>query len=139
MANSNVPMFIQTIQGWPLQLNNGSGTTAATILTAGVNGSRLTALIATSTDTASRDVQLSLLRSATTYILGTINLPITAGDINSVPTVNLLGSSQLPGICFDSNGNPYMDFKAGDVLQAQMLVSITSGKLVNILGYGGDF
>lgn len=140
MANSNVPMFIQVIQGWPAQLANGSGQTPVAVLTAGSNaGSRLNSLIVTSTDTAARDLQFSIFRGSTTYILGTVNIPLSAGNINSVPSINILGSTQIPGIAYDSNGNPYMDFKAGDVLQAEALTTVTSGKTISIYGYGGDF
>lgn len=140
MANSNVPMFIQTVQGWLMQLNNGSGTTPSTILTAGANGSRLTGLLATMTDTSTHDLVLSLLRSGTTYILGVVNIPVSSGNTNATPTINLLGNAQIPGIAYDSNGNPYMDFKAGDVLQAGILTgSLTSAKVLSVIGYGGDF
>jgi hypothetical protein len=139
MANSNVAMYVQTVQGWPLAIANSDGQTLKTILTAGVNGSRLESLIVASTDTAARDLQFSILRSSVNYIIGTVNIPLSSGNINSAPTVNILGAGQLPGLAYDAKGNPYMDLKAGDVLQVEALTTVTSGKTISVYGSGGDF
>lgn len=139
MTNSNVPMFVQTIQTWPVQLTISNTTVAVTLITAGTNGSRINGLFATLSDTTTRDIILSIYNGTTTFQLAQINLPITSGYLNSAPTVNLLNGTQLPNVSVDSNGNPYMDLKAGEILQVAMGTTITTAKTCNVIGWGGDF
>lgn len=139
MANSNVPMFIQTIQGWLAQILPADTTALKTLITAGAQGSRLNSLILSSTDTTARDIQFWLTRSATNYLIGTVNIPVSAGNTNAAPSVNILGNLQIPGLAFDANGNPYVDLKAADVLSIACLTTVTAAKAVSAIGCGGDF
>lgn len=140
MANSNVAMYIQTIQNWSVQILPADTTSNKTIITAGAQGSRVESLIVSSTDTAGRDVQIGVTRSATNYIIGTVAIPINAGNTNAVPNVNLFANTgQIIGLALDSNGNPYLDLKASDVLYIAALTTVTTAKVISAIAYGGDF
>lgn len=139
MANSNVAMYIQTIKGWLQQILPADTTTLKTLVTAGVNGSRVNSIVVAMTDTTTRDVQIWLTRSAVNYLLGTVNIPLSAGNTNAAPSVNILGNAQIPGLAFDSNGNPYLDLFAADVLAFACTGTVTAAKSINIVAYGGDF
>src|SRR5580704_5292950 len=61
-TQNSVPTLIRQPQNGKVQINNAAGQTPQTVYTAGPNGSKISSLIATSSDTSSRDVQVSLTR-----------------------------------------------------------------------------
>lgn len=139
MAVTNTPIFPQTIINPILQLTNGTGTTVTAVFAGGTNGTKIESIIVTSTDTSARDLTFYLTVSATNYALTTITIPITAGTVNNVPSVNILGSVQMPGLARDSNGNPYIYIASGTTLSANAVTTITSAKVINIICQGGNF
>lgn len=139
MANSNVPMFVQTIRTGLQQILPADTTALKTLLTAGAQGSRVSSLTLASTDATTRDVQIWITNAATNYLLGTVNVPASAGNTNSAPSVNVLGSAQIPGLPLDSNANPYLDLKSGDVLAVASLTAVTAAKSINAVAVAGDF
>lgn len=139
MTVTATPIFPQSIKNEFGQLNNASGQTPVTVYTGGTNGSKIESLFVSSTDTTARDIQISIVISSVTYILGTVTIPINSGNINSAPTVNYFQSSQLPNLAKDSNGNPYLYLASGAVLQAEALTTVTSGKVISIMAFGGDY
>lgn len=139
MSGTATPIFPQTVRNWSAQINNAAGTASQTLLTGGTNGSKLESLIAVNTDSTAHDVQLWVTISSVSYLLGTISLPATAGNVDSVPSVDILRSSQIPGLAYDANGNRYLYVANGAVLSVAVLVAVASGKLVQLFGQGGDF
>jgi hypothetical protein len=138
MALSNLPFFPQSINTDKQTIANGDAQTVKTVSTAGTNGSKVSMLLATSTDTSARDVILYVTISATNYPIGQISLPITAGQLNSTPTVNLLNSSQLQ-LPLDANGNPYIYLASGASLTINAPVTITSAKTVTVVATREDY
>jgi len=141
MPVTNTPIFPQKPTNGKLQLlhANAAGT-FVTIYTGGANGSKITGLIAQSTDSAAHDLQIAIVRSGTTYILGTVNVPLGAGNTGSVPSVNLLNNVQLPGLPLDSDGNPFIFLlDANDTLAINPVVIVTNPTQVNITAIGSDF
>lgn len=139
MAVTATPIYPQNIINGLVQVVNADAQSLKTIYTAGPAGSKIELLIATSNDTSNRDIQLSIVNSTVTYILGTITIPLTAGTINNVVTANLLGNSQITGLPKDSNGNPYIYLASGSVLKASALTSVTAAKTISIISHGGDY
>jgi hypothetical protein len=113
-------------------------TTAQKVVdTAGASGSKYTSLIATSTDTAAHDVQISRTNGGTSYLLGTVAVPAGAGNSAGAPSVNLLAVLGLP---IDSDGNPYIQLIYGDTLTVSSLVTVTTAKAITINAPAiGDF
>jgi hypothetical protein len=139
MANSNVPMFIQTIKSWVTQILPADTTTLKTLVTGGSQGSKVEQLFVTSTDTSARDMALWWTISATNYLIGTISIPITAGFTNAIPTVNILRNAQIPAIEIDANGNPFIYVGSGAVLAVSTLTTVTTAKAIQFIAQGGDF
>lgn len=139
MANSNVPMFVQTISTGVAQILPADTTTLKTLITAGANGGRVSGLTVASSDTVTRDIQLWITRSAVNYLLGTVNIPLSAGNINSAPSINILGNAQIAGLPADANGNYYLDLKAGDVLAIAATTTVTAAKVIHAIANYGDF
>lgn len=138
MTVSNQPIFPQAINVGVASQNNSTAGTAQTLFTAGTNGSKLESIVVTSTDTSARDLTVGLVRSATTYTLGVISIPAGAGNTDTIPGVDIMRNSQIPGFAYDNNGNRYMYLKNGDTITVNA-ATITSGKVINAVAQGGDF
>jgi hypothetical protein len=139
LAVTATPIFPQAIRNAVLTLTNSSGETITTLYTAGSNGSKIENLLVTSTDTSARDVSLYFVISSTDYLVGTVSIPATSGSADSVPTVNLLASANLPGFSRDANGNPYLYLGSTTTLAVGALTTITSGKQIQFIAQGGDY
>jgi hypothetical protein len=122
------------------QITNGTGTTAQTLYTGGSNGSKITGIVLTSTDTSAQTVQVAIVYSSTTYILGTVAVPAGAGTNGTTPAVNAMAPAILPGLPIDSSGQPYFLLKnASDTITVVPLATITSGKIISAIAVAGDF
>lgn len=114
-------------------------TTAKTVVTAGANGSKVTSLMLAGNDTAAKDIQWGVTRSATFYPYGTITVPITAGTIAATPGVDAFASATSPGLPLDSDGQPYLLLESGDTLDIKALVTLTAAKTIYAKSTFGNF
>lgn len=140
MAVSHQAVFAQTPKITPASLLNAdSANTKKTIHTAGSNGSKVVAVTASSTDTSARIAQLWLTRSATSYLLGSVNIPAGSGTDGVVAAVNLLLSTLIPGLPIDNDGQRYLHLESGDTFQVSCTTQVTSAKEVDFLCVAADF
>lgn len=122
------------------QLTNSSSTsTATTLFTAGGNGSKIVSLTGMNSDTSSHDVQFGIVNGGTFYPIGTVTLASGAGNSGSVAGINLINSSQVPGLPIDSDGNPYIYLISGDTLGVLPVTAPASGKTITLACMDGDF
>lgn len=136
----NSVVSVQTPKSGKVQIANADASNQKTVYTGGANGSKISGMILQSTDTSARDVQISITNGGTSYILGTVTVPIGAGNSGSVPSVNAFNNAQLPGLPVDSDGNPYIFLaSASDALTISSLTTVTSGKLISANAVCGDF
>jgi hypothetical protein len=133
------PIFPQAIRNAVQAIANADGTTIKTLVTAGANGSRIYAISITSTDTAARDLNLYVAISGTNYLIGTVSVPVNAGNTNAIMTVDLLRSAQLPFLAFDVMGNRVLDLASGSSLAVGATTTVTTAKQVTIVIQFGDF
>lgn len=116
-----------------------------TVVTAGASGSKVVSLYASSTDTSARDVQVSLVRSATTYLLGTVTVPANSGNTNALPTIDLMQTltvtPQFPAGMFPNDGDAqhYAFLESGDTLVVSALTTVTAAKVISIHADYADF
>jgi hypothetical protein len=113
-------------------------TSAKTVFTAGSNGSEVLALNLSSTDTATRIVQIALVRSGTSYPLGALTLPITAGTDGVTPSVDAIASGVIPGLPINNDGQHYIPMKSGDTLTVNTTTTVTTAKAISAVAMGGD-
>lgn len=135
----NSAITVQTPRAYKAQLLNASGTGLVTVASGGVNGTKITGLWASSTDTASNTVFVSVLRGAVSFTQVAVTLPANSGSLAGSPPVNLLASVNWPGLPVDSDGNPYMILESNDSLQVSVQTAVTAGKAVNVNTVSGDF
>jgi hypothetical protein len=138
-AVTATPVFVQNPKQPKVQITNANGTTAQTLYACDADGTKVTGLIATSTDTVARDLQILVTRSATDYVLATVTIAAGAGTVAGTAPVNLLTTTNFPGLPTDSDGNPYFYCESTDTLKAGLLVAVTAAKVVNVVAVAADF
>lgn len=140
MATSSLPVLPQVLKNSKVQILNADASGLKTIYTGGSNGTKITSVVAASTDTSSRDVQIGIERSSTFYILGTVTVPIGAGTVAGTPAVNLLDPTVIKGLPVDNDGQSYIFLAdATDLLRAKALTTVTTAKEIDINSFGSDF
>lgn len=140
MALTNTVPFLQTAKITPATWTNAdSANTKKTVVTAGSNGSKVVALLATSTDTSARAAQIWLTRSATSYLLGSVSVPAASGSDGTTAGINLLGVTLIPGLPVDNDGQVYLFLQSGDTLQVSFTTQVTSAKAVDVVCVSADF
>jgi hypothetical protein len=140
MAVTSTPVFVQTPKITPAAFTNSdSANTKKTIATAGSDGMKVTAVLATSTDTSNRTGQLWLTRSATSYLLGSTVVTTLAGTDGSTATANLLPVSLMGGLPKDNDGQAYLFLESGDTLQVSFTAQVTSAKEVDVVAIAANF
>ncbi len=144
MAVTATPIYPQSILSKPTQFTSSTSTSTPTqILAAQTNGAKIETILVASSDTSAHDINLYLNVSSTNYFIGTVNIPITAGTVDTIPAVNLLSalssSASLLPLPKDANGNPYLYLDSATSLTAAPAVALTSGKLWNIAVIGGAY
>ncbi len=137
MAVTATPVFVQNPKLGKTSILPADTTTLKTVVTAGTNGSKVSAIIASSTDTGTRIVQLYLTRSATDFLIGSTIVAIGAGTDGAANTSNLLTS--IPGLPVDNDGQPYLFLENGDTLRAKVTVTVTAAKEIDVFAIYGDF
>ncbi len=93
----------------------------------------------TSDDTSARDLMLFINTGSTNYLIGIINIPITAGSATSVASVNALNATALPFLRADKDGNRIIVLKTGHTLKCGMKVAATTAKTITVVCTSEDF
>lgn len=119
------------------QVLNATGTASVTVVTAGANGNKVVNLVASSTDTATQNITVSLVRSATTFLLATTSVPASSGNANGVAPVDLL--AVIPNLARDQDGQPYLFMESGDTLVVNSGAAVTSGKTISVHSDHAEF
>ncbi len=135
------PTFMKQPRRGMVQIANADASGQKTVVTAGGSGSKVVSLYASSTDTSGRDIQVAVVRSATTYILGTTTVPANSGNTAGTPAVDLLNATVFPAglLAVDNDGQKYLFLESGDTLVVLSLTTVTSGKIVSVHAGYGDF
>lgn len=134
-ANTN-PIFIATRRTWGLELDNADGTTKLDLVEAGNDGSLIEAIAATSDDTSDVEVDLFITDGSNTWAIGSVTVSAGAGtDGGTTPPVDVLQQTDLLWLRDDLT----LALANGYKLQAAAHAAITSGKVVHLVAFGGDY
>jgi hypothetical protein len=141
MAVTATPVFVQTPKSYKVQILPADASALKTITTGGANGTKITSIIATSSDTSARNVTWGTTTGGVFFPLGTVQVPITAGQVDLTNVaVNLLDISKTPGLPIDADGNPYILLSsASETLQIKSLTTVTAAKEIDVTAFGADF
>lgn len=152
MAKVNTLPVAQNINGpISVQFANADGaagtglTTAPSntklLYTAGANDSVLKSIIVSSDDSSARVLNLYVSPDAgtTKYWLSAFSIPITSGNTGAIASVDILGSTLIPGLCYDQSGKAVLPLQATYRIYVGLQVAVTSGKFINVTAIGEDY
>jgi len=144
MALSNAPVFPQAPFLGLQNIMNADASNKKTVVTGAANGSKVVALMATSTETANaRVIQVFITRGTSSYLLTSVNVPLNSGFDGSTPGIDLLNQSNLPGLPFGGavgvDGAAYLYLQYNDTLQVSSTTTVTAGKEIDIVAIGTNF
>lgn len=140
MAGTATPIFPQLISNFSaVQILPADTTTLKTIVTAGVNGSKVENILVQSTDTSAKDIQIVVSKGGTDFPLATISIPANSGNTNILMPISLFQHAMLIGLNTDAYGNKYLYLGSGSVLKAKALTTVTATKAISIFPQGGDY
>jgi hypothetical protein len=131
------------------QITNSDGTGLVPLVTGGANGTKVSSILASNTDTNAYTLQLvlnsggtlssGLVTGGTSYVLASVSLPASAGNLAGTPPVGVLSAANLPGVALDGAGVPYLYVNAGDYLCVALSAAIAAGKIAASLATAADF
>ena len=136
---ATAPIFVGTPKNGKVQIVAADASANKTVVTVGTNGSKIISLNLQSDDTSARDVRVSIVNGGTTYPLGVVTVPIGAGASGTVPSVNALDLSKIPGLPIDTDGNPFVLLITGDTFVVNALTTVTAAKTITAIAIYGDF
>lgn len=124
------------------QIVNATGTGLVTFATGGAgggsNGSKIESMLCSNTDTAGYSLQIWRVHSATNYLIATVSIPASAGNIAGILPVPVIAPGNIPGP-LDGPGNRYLTVASGDTIQIGVTGAVTSGKALSCTGHQVDF
>lgn len=133
------PVLPQTIRQIAVTIVPADTTALKTLIVAGSNGTRVTSLACMTDETANKDITLYYTISATDYKLTVMQIPLGAGNTNSVPSIDVLRNQQLVGVPYDFAGAKFIDLASGTTLKVAANATLTAAKTHFYTGTAYDF
>jgi len=125
MAVSHSGTYVQLPKCGLAQILNADALSRKTLITAGADGNKVTAISMSNNDTFDRLIQIWLARSGVFYLLNTVNVATNSGGVATVAPVNALNNwTALP---IDNDGQKYFYLESGDVLSVASTTSVSVG------------
>ena len=118
---------------------NATGTGVVTLMTAGVNGSKVTGIQLTNTDGAAHAIQVAVSNGTVGFILTTANVAANAGNDGATPALSVLNNIISGGLPVDNDGNPYIFIPASNTITIKAATALNTGNLVYAICTYGDF
>jgi hypothetical protein len=151
MALSGIPVLPQkpqlytaellsTTGGFTFAANSTTVTNLVSIATIGTNGALIESIQVSNSDTAAYSLQLLFLPTGgKLLLLGTVNIPLSSGMTTAAPPVQLLNSTNMPGLPKDTNNNSYLLVPASGLLYVGTTATLTASTQVSVIAVGADF
>lgn len=115
-------------------------TNTQTLYTCGANGGMIKSILAAGNESVARDVTLFMIpASSKPYIITTVSIPITAGQISTAPPVDMLSATNTPGLPVDGAGNRFLSCESGDTFAVGARATMTGSTIFTFLATGADF
>jgi hypothetical protein len=138
MSVTATPIFPQVVNGSITQFANADGTTAKSLYAAGTNGSAIYSILVATNSASAVDAILGIYNGSTNYPIAIVSIPITAGYLDTVPSISYLAQSQVP-LQVDAFGNPFLSLQSGYSIYMAMGTTLSSPKVMNFYIQAGDF
>jgi hypothetical protein len=139
VVTANSIVTAQTPRAYKAQITSASGTTPVSLVAGGVNGTKVISIVCSNTDISAYNVTFAVSRSSINYVLGTVAIAASAGNLAGSPPVSILNTTNVPGIPQDSDGNPYLFLEPTDTLLMTNGSAIAAGKAISCHTVAADF
>ena len=136
-ANTN-PIFVKNITGKGVTWTNSDAASTKKVISpaVGTEGCRIQAIAVTSDDTSNRDFSLYLNDGTTDFLIGTVQVPLTAGTTSAVASMNILSKVVLlPWLSSDGS----MLIPPSWSLKLMNVTQVTAAKTVTVVTTSGDY
>jgi hypothetical protein len=134
-ANTN-PIFLAERKNWGKQITAATGTATLDLVSAGNYGSLIESISATTTATGAVEVDLKLYDGSSTFALGSFSVAAGAGtDGGTTDAVEALNQTELPWLRDDLS----LSLATGCKLQIAAHAALATGKVVDVVAFGGDY
>ena len=133
MAKSTNLNFTQEINVVGKRLTSSDTTSFVTLYTATTDDAVVKSITATTTDTAAVNLKVAVGDGTTDYLLGTVRVALASGTDGAAASVDILGSSLLPGLPRDLNNRTILPLKNGYTLKVGCLATMTSARQTDVL------
>ena len=135
MAANQVPIFQANPKTVCQEVLAADTTTQKTLYTAGAEGALIDNVSVISDDTAAAILVVTLNDGTSDCQIGEVTIPIGAGTDGSTPAVNLLQSVAMPFL--QAKGG--LPLGALAILKVNAKVTLTAGKAIKLVTFGGDY
>jgi len=133
VAKSTNLNFTQEIEVVGKRLTSTDTTSYVTLYTSATNDSVVKSITVTTTDTAAVNLKVAVNDGTTDFLLGTVRVALASGTDGAVASVDILGSSLLPGLPRDLNNRTILPLKNGYILKVGCLATMTAAKQTDVL------
>jgi hypothetical protein len=133
MAKSTNLNFTQEIEVVGKRLTSSDTTSYVTLYTSATNDSVVKSITVTTTDTSAVNLKIAISDGTTDFLLGTVRVALASGTDGAAASVDILGSSLLPGLPRDLNNRTILPLKNGFILKVGCLATMTAAKQTDIL------
>ena len=138
MAKVFKPIFVQTVKTEDVQYTNAdSAATNKVLYAAGAEGGLANDISVSSTDTSIVELQLFVKPSGgAVRLIGTVSIPVGAGNTDGVPPVSLLDSANI-SIFTQADGS--LPLEALGELSISNVTQVTAATQIDIVAFCGDY
>jgi hypothetical protein len=140
MAKNTEVFFTKATRAKPTEFSAADATNVKLIFNPSAEGSRIEAIVVTSTSSIARTLLLQLNNMNTGEIaqLGHITIPANAGQ-GAVNAVSGMNRGNLPWLSIDANGNPYLNLNFNMNIEARLTSALGANEKVMIAVLGADY
>lgn len=137
MAFSFQPFFPQSLVS--VLVANVAVTTTTNVVTGGVNGTKIEALILNSTDTIDHNLTFAINVSGTYANIGSILVPANTGNVNVLP-ISVFANAAFAFLPQDPNGNKYLYLANASCSLVATSNSVNgTAKVVSVTGHAANY
>ena len=126
-------MAAQEIEVVGKRLTSSDTTSYVTLYTSATNDSVVKSITVTTTDTSAVNLKIAINDGTTDFLLGTVRVALASGTDGAVASVDILGSSLLPGLPRDLNNRTILPLKNGYILKVGCLATMTAAKQTDVI------
>jgi len=130
-ANTSVPTNVT--------FTSADTTTLKTVVTASANDTDVFSISVATTDTAAKEMALWLYDGVTAFLLTTVTIPLSSGFTGTAMPINLLNTTNVPGMLFNAVGKAYYPLSVGCSLRVGFVTAMTAAKTAYVTACGKDF